>query len=521
MTDSTGAATSKDTSATASRRNPSSFSGEGPDERIKSQLRQCLSNMKYVGNFASYQTSQVHADPGLHVNGIGNISLPLRGSDAASIFEAAQHTLHARDHESAVEILTRGAQRLAPNSFQLRNPAWQQYVQDVVTVLGKDLGLQDSPAKVKVELHNLLLYKKGDNFKPEVEKRSLSTAQKLPSLVKLTWLGVEASDFRLPSGSHLSSNIDQWSGTLDGHDRYARTKRYARDFAVLGERATRQDILPMGNLVYILDNKYSQTHFLMEDPNLRIGLLKGRDRLLVRYLQDACKLEGFTLLLAQLERRINGAEDASENESDNGFAEHPGDITLRNIKVQADREVVEDVKLSGKEIIQLDPFPIMLSQTTYTNPTVTVLAGTQSTQLTPIIELFVLILMPSSNSLDFKLENLEIFSLVKWIESLIEQVRAQSMEGARDDLVRICEREATTFVTRYGHLEDDVVAKCIDACQMLGDSNLLSKVVQACCQYEKQPEVYTALVMTLRTFDFEEVKPRQAMLYNVHGIQKS
>ncbi|KAL8774088.1 MAG: hypothetical protein Q9209_001196 [Squamulea sp. 1 TL-2023] len=184
-----------------------------------------------------------------------------------------------------------------------------------------------------------------------------------------------------------------------------------------------------------------------------------------------------------------------------------GDITLQNLKDQADRNVVEDVKVSGKEIIQMNPFPIDVEPDNIYKPHGD-RHGWNSEHATHTYYKNVLVLMPSSYFLDSKLENLKIFSLKKWIESLIDQVRAQSMESAREDLVRICEREATTFVTRSGYLKHDVVAECIDTCQILGDSNLLSKIVQACCQYVLKPEVYKALVMTLRTFDFKEVKPR-------------
>ncbi|KAL8730624.1 MAG: hypothetical protein Q9166_003937 [cf. Caloplaca sp. 2 TL-2023] len=133
---------------------------------------------------------------------------------------------------------------------------------------------------------------------------------------------------------------------------------------IIRERADLQKVLQIwkksheagqstiNKLVYILDNKYSEPKIRSEDPDLRFALLKGRDGLLGRYLQDASKLEGFTLLLANSDRTINGAEDDSEHD----FEDHPGEMRLRNLKDQHGRETIDSAELSGKEIIQLDPF---------------------------------------------------------------------------------------------------------------------------------------------------------------------
>ncbi|KAL8928583.1 MAG: hypothetical protein Q9208_001817 [Pyrenodesmia sp. 3 TL-2023] len=59
---------------------------EAPIIRVRlSRLDSCLSRVQYDGDFMSYRATQLNVDPGLHVDNVGNISLPLQSSDAKKI----------------------------------------------------------------------------------------------------------------------------------------------------------------------------------------------------------------------------------------------------------------------------------------------------------------------------------------------------------------------------------------------------------------------------------------------------
>ena len=52
---------------------------------LQASLRSYLREIRYAGSFAASKSSQRTVDPGLQVNGVGAISLPLRIQDAKAI----------------------------------------------------------------------------------------------------------------------------------------------------------------------------------------------------------------------------------------------------------------------------------------------------------------------------------------------------------------------------------------------------------------------------------------------------
>ncbi len=157
----------------ASNNSGSRRSSSIPDElaptSIRDQLRYCLADVKYVGSFTASQARQRNVDPGLHVDGVGNISLPLTPADARVIMTASAQAPFGRGSKTVVDTKFRNTKELNPSQFKLRNPAWEQELQDIVAHLGKVLGFQYGTSHIRPELYKLLLYEKGAMFKAHKE----------------------------------------------------------------------------------------------------------------------------------------------------------------------------------------------------------------------------------------------------------------------------------------------------------------------------------------------------------------
>lgn len=117
----------------------------------------------------SYQATQLNVDPGLHIDNVGNISLPLQSSDAKKIMATSRQAPFGRGSRTIVDISFRNTKELDIDHFRLRNPAWEQYLQDIIKVLGAGLGFPESPAGIQAKLYKLLLYEKGAFFRPHKE----------------------------------------------------------------------------------------------------------------------------------------------------------------------------------------------------------------------------------------------------------------------------------------------------------------------------------------------------------------
>ena len=119
---------------------------------IRDQLCYYMSNVKYFGTFVASQTCQKVVDPGLHVKGVGDISLPLPSAFAKSIIKAGTQAPFGRGTKTMVDTKFRKTIEFKPGDFHLRNPAWDSEVKDVVSRLGLELGFQDTQNSVRAEL---------------------------------------------------------------------------------------------------------------------------------------------------------------------------------------------------------------------------------------------------------------------------------------------------------------------------------------------------------------------------------
>ena len=142
-----------------------SIQGETADTIIKRKLASCLLGVKYVGSFAAFKASQKNTDPGLHIDGVGQIRLPLAPNDAVAIMAAGTQAVFGRGSSTIMDKSFRNTKELSLDQFQLRNPAWSQEIIGILTTLTKELGIRENPSGVEAKLYKLLLYEEGAMFK--------------------------------------------------------------------------------------------------------------------------------------------------------------------------------------------------------------------------------------------------------------------------------------------------------------------------------------------------------------------
>ncbi|KAL8713124.1 MAG: hypothetical protein Q9220_002645 [cf. Caloplaca sp. 1 TL-2023] len=495
---------------------------------IKEQLSDCLSSWEYVGEVMSSQTSQLNVDPGLCINGIGDVSLPLRTSDAALILKHSKQAPFGRGTETVVDTSFRATQQFDPDSFQLRNPAWEQHVRGIGETLSQSLGVQDASSNVKAELYKLLLYKEGDMFRPhkdseKAEGMFATMVICLPSLheggeLVLTHHGTEyvvkseeASEFGQTHIAWYSDVVHEIKPVTRGY-RLVLTYNLIRKAgpgmsaaAIVHERVMLEDILrtwqtcykedsaPNKKLIYMLQHDYSEA-------SLRLDGLKGHDRLMGQNLQESCEKEKFTILLAHLTSTVH---DAVGEDRDCDPCKH---LTLTGV-VDLEgrlRRMLKKIQVSKEDIVQLTPFNRSPNEVTAEE------TGNEGVQVTHFYRESVLILMPSAFFIEFRLKNSHSRYTVRWIENLFVRVKSKSEQSVRDEkLARICTLEAGAFAKAAGWKKEEripIMAKCIKACQILRDRRLLDQCVQGCYQYPVGPDVYKALIDTLHTFEFDDIR---------------
>lgn len=102
-------------------------------------------------------------DPGLEVNGLGAVALPLKRGMAKRLIGQGQVAPYGKGTETLVDTAVRKTFELAPKQFCL-GPEWTAAVARVTRLAAEQLGL---PAeRVEATLYKLLVYEKGGFFLP-------------------------------------------------------------------------------------------------------------------------------------------------------------------------------------------------------------------------------------------------------------------------------------------------------------------------------------------------------------------
>jgi predicted 2-oxoglutarate/Fe(II)-dependent dioxygenase YbiX len=101
--------------------------------------------------------------PGLEVEGIANVGVPVSAADARRLIEQASQAPYGRGEETIVDTNVRRVWQLEPRQFALRNAAWGALVDGIVDSVRKEFGIQK---KVRHELYKLLIYETGSFFAP-------------------------------------------------------------------------------------------------------------------------------------------------------------------------------------------------------------------------------------------------------------------------------------------------------------------------------------------------------------------
>ncbi len=103
-----------------------------------------------------------NALPGLAVDQLGDIGLPLSAAEAKRLIKVCKQAPYGKGTETVVDTKVRKVWELDPEHFSLTNPKWNNAVASVLRKIEDELGL---PKKsLAAHLYKLLLYEKGVFF---------------------------------------------------------------------------------------------------------------------------------------------------------------------------------------------------------------------------------------------------------------------------------------------------------------------------------------------------------------------
>jgi hypothetical protein len=166
------------------------------------ELSRVLRKIDRPGSFCASGSVPVVL-PGLEVEGLGPIGLPLTAKQAQELKKLCEQAPYGKGEVTLVDTSVRRVWQLKPERFALTNPEWEPFLRHTVHQVQQELGLEGQ--KLQSHLYDLLLYEPGSFFLPHRD------AEKLERMVA-TLVLVLPSSFQ---GGELVVRHDGQEQTID------------------------------------------------------------------------------------------------------------------------------------------------------------------------------------------------------------------------------------------------------------------------------------------------------------------
>jgi len=302
------------------------------DSNPSQQLVAIINHASHATNYCVGGDLPGDLSPGLEVEGVGRIKLPLKPTAAKKLLARCQLAPYGKGTETLVDPGVRNTYELDPKHFQLKGVEWNRAIEQLVEEVAEKLGL---PAgRLEARLYKLLLYKSGGFFLPhrDSEKADGMVASLVVVLpgefgggrltvrhgaFETSYSFRAATQLRAKAPSYAAFYADcehEVEQVTSGHrlcltynlvmtpqaERTAKgaTPGQSADLDRVAESiATWVAKDPGRPLVFAFDHHYTQ-------KGLSLDLLKGGDRQLAELVVPAAQKVGCEVHLAQVERHL-------------------------------------------------------------------------------------------------------------------------------------------------------------------------------------------------------------------------
>ncbi|KAL8943295.1 MAG: hypothetical protein Q9211_001042, partial [Gyalolechia sp. 1 TL-2023] len=311
------------------------------DELLMSDLYYDIVRIHSAGSFAAFGIIDAFVNPGISIDPIGIVRLPLSEEDALTLIHASQKAPFGKGTETLVDESVRKTWQIDAGKIQFLNPGWQRCLDKTVEHVARELGVAGGSKNVRAEFYKMLLYEKGAMFKPHQEyiisknqRKNLAnywySTERVPGMfgtliiclpsrhtggaVRLRH-GAKSEIFDTSTNSAFDASFITWfiEPVLAGYrwvltynlintspTAYGSASALDARIGRLTQALTRWQNLDDGPefLVYPFNHQYT-------DRNLKLALLKGDDYHRARHVAQSCAAHGeFYLLLANMEMCI-------------------------------------------------------------------------------------------------------------------------------------------------------------------------------------------------------------------------
>ena len=133
--------------------------------QLEKQLELALDdNSNHEGDFAFGETLTLAPNPGIQIDTLGLLGLPMTPRDVELIRSVAVRAPFGHGERSVIDSTVRDTWEIDASRINLTNPAWATFLDGIVDTVWKGLGVAPFTTRPKCELYKLLLYERGSQY---------------------------------------------------------------------------------------------------------------------------------------------------------------------------------------------------------------------------------------------------------------------------------------------------------------------------------------------------------------------
>lgn len=131
-------------------------------KKIEKQILEVLQSIEGNGSFVSFGSTEF-AMPGLHIEGYGELPLPLTSANAKQLIATAQKASFGKGSKTVKDTNVRSAWEIDASKIEFKNKAWDKKLSKIISKVKDNLGIEER--EVNASLYKLLIYEQGDFFR--------------------------------------------------------------------------------------------------------------------------------------------------------------------------------------------------------------------------------------------------------------------------------------------------------------------------------------------------------------------
>ncbi|KAI4287667.1 MAG: hypothetical protein L6R35_003073 [Caloplaca aegaea] len=341
-------------------------------------LRRLISEIHASGSFAACGTIDSFVNPGICIDPIGIVRLPLSVEDAQALAQTSHKAPFGKGKETLVDESVRKTWQIDAANIRILNQDWQLCLNRILERVAEGLGIAGGPSSIRAELYKMLLYQEGAMFKPHQDTEKVSgmfgtliiclPSEHTGGAVCLRHRS-KSERFDSSGNSAFGASYLTWFVPIEpiqtgyrwvlAYNLINRSPGPPQSASALDARINQftqaltrwQDLQDKPfYLAYPLDHEYT-------DRDLKLAYLKGNDFYRARHVAQSCEAHGkYYMLLGNMEMCITDPNSEEEMEKDSVLSlDHIVDPQGFNLLIASTRTISTTNLLRGESYEDREP----------------------------------------------------------------------------------------------------------------------------------------------------------------------